>query len=123
MNTIKADQIIEIEKVILNAIRESDVEILNSLLHENLLFHTPAGEIVTKAMDLASHSSGTMVVDLLEVAEQQISIIDDTAIVSFHLKTKGEMMGQLIEGTFRFLRVWKLCSGNLKVIAGSCIKI
>ena len=65
MNSIilNEQKILEIEKQLLEAMKKSDIEILDQLLHEDLLFVLPSGEVITKKMDLETHKSGNLVLD------------------------------------------------------------
>ena len=55
-----AEEIITIENQLIEAIKTSDVTLLDNMLHDDLLFIAPNGQTVTKEMDLASHRSGQM---------------------------------------------------------------
>ena len=132
MNTqpINTKELSKKEQITLNedrffaAQKNSDVEQLNELIHDALLFHLPNGEIITKAMDLEAHRSGVMTINSALPSEQQINLIDeDTAVVSVKVKLKGKYIEEPIEATFRYIRVWKLSNDKWKVIAGSCIQL
>jgi hypothetical protein len=112
-----------LEDELLNAIKASDIPALDRLLHDDLLFIAPNGSLVTKALDLASHRAGTMIVDELSSTIEQIRLIDDTAIVIVVYNTRGRMMGIPITGKFRYIRIWKRFSGQAKVIGGSCAQV
>jgi ketosteroid isomerase-like protein len=116
---ISKEEIIQQEKKLLEAIRSSDTEILDQLLHDDLLCLVPGGQVITKQMDLQSHRSGHMTVEKLEAEFKEINIINDTAICIVVYDTKGTMMQQPIEGKFKYLRVWKRSPEQLKVIAAS----
>lgn len=123
MDIVSKEQIIEAEYRLLNSIKKSDVESLDDLIHTDLLFHLPNGQIITKEMDLEAYRSGNMHVHSIAASEQSINIIGDSAVVSVLIELNGEAFGQPIEGNFRYLRVWKLIDRKLKIIAGSCIKL
>jgi hypothetical protein len=97
--------------------------LLDKLLHEDLLFIAPNGLVITKAMDLASHSAGEMEVEELIANYEDIRIIGDNAIVVVVYDTKGRMLGNAIQGQFRYIRVWKMFDDGLKVVGGSCFKL
>lgn len=120
---IDKDQIIKKEDEIAKAIQSSDIATLDKLLHPDLLFILPNGQTITKEMDLASHRSGTMIVEELNPTIEQINLIENTAVVIVVYDTKGKMLGSPIQGKFRYLRIWSLLDGNLKVIGGSCIQL
>ena len=117
------DKIVKLEDELLVAIKSSDIGTLDQLLHNDLLFITPDGQTVTKQMDLAAHQSGTMVVEELNATIEQINLIDNTAVVIVVYKAKGKMMGNPIQGRFRYIRIWNSFEGDWKVIGGSCIQI
>lgn len=83
----------------------------------------PNGQIITKAIDLASHRAGEMLVEQLILTIENITIFDDTAIVVVVYTTKGTMLGNPIQGLFRYIRIWKQFPDGMKVIAGSCLQV
>jgi hypothetical protein len=120
---INKDEVIALEHALINAISTSDLQFLDKILHDDLRFLAPNGQVITKAMDLASHKAGEMVVDEIKPTIEEIKIVDDTAIVVIVYDTKGMMLGNPIEGRFRYIRIWKGFSDSLKVIGGSCFKL
>jgi len=123
MELLSKEQIILAEYRLADAMKKHDAAVLDMLIHDDLVFHTPDGSVITKLIDLEAHRSGSMVIESLTASEQKISLFNDTAIVSVLIETKGEMMGQPIAGKFRYLRTWKSFDGNPKIIAGSCIQV
>ena len=115
--------IIDCEKRLLEAILNGDINILDQLLHESLIFNIPTGQTITKEMDIENYRSGIMSVYDISTTEQIINTLGDisTVVVSVHLKAK--YADQIIEGKFRYLRVWKLFNNSWKVIAGSGVQI
>jgi hypothetical protein len=122
-NTIQISDIEVLEQKLQEAIKTSEVSFLEKVLHDQLLFMIPNGDIITKEMDLASHKSRQMIVDYLNATLENIKIIDDTAIVTITYDTKGRMLNLPIEGSFRYIRFWKRFDDGLKVIGGSCFKL
>lgn len=53
----------KIENQLLQAMLEHDVNALDGLLHDDLLFITPDGQTITKAMDLDAHRKGLMIIE------------------------------------------------------------
>lgn len=121
MNTI--EKIISLESRLLTAIQTGDVEDLNVLLHEDLLFNLLNGVTITKAIDMETYTSGNLVVNSITPSEQQINIINDTAVVSVKIELNVVYHAQSVAGIFRYLRVWKSFDQEWKVIAGSCVSI
>ncbi len=116
-------KILEIENQLREAMKKSDVEILEQLLHDDLLFVLPSGEVITKKTDLETHKSGNLVLEEITSSIDSIKQIDENVVVTLSSKLKGKMLEQNFEGNFRYLRVWKMFDGQLKVIAGSCVAV
>lgn len=121
--TMKREEIIEIEKILVRGIKTSDIDLLDKLLHDDLLFIAPNGQTVTKEMDLAAHRAGQMKVEELVISFEEIKIIGDNAVAVVVYHTKGTMLGNPIQGSFRYIRIWKQFSDGLRVIGGSCFLV
>ncbi|MGJ1386418.1 nuclear transport factor 2 family protein [Sphingobacterium spiritivorum] len=116
-------KILDIENQLREAMQKSDVGILDQLLHDDLLFVLSDGEVITKEMDLETHRSGNLVLEEITSSIDSIKQIGENVVVTLSSKIKGKMLEQYFEGNFRYLRVWKIFDGQLKVIAGSCVAI
>lgn len=116
-------KITEVENQLLVAMRTSNVDILDQLLHDDLLFILASGDAITKQMDLQTHKSGSLVLEEISSSIDSIKLIGDNAVVTLISKLKGSVLQQNFEGQFRYIRVWKLFDNELKVIAGSCVAI
>jgi ketosteroid isomerase-like protein len=112
--------VLGLEKKLMEAIRTDDVGHLESVLHDDLLFLAPNGQVVTKRMDLESHERGDMTVERLSADFEEIRILGDTATVTVVYATKGTMLGHPIEGRFRYIRIWKRFEDGWKVLGGAC---
>lgn len=120
---MKTEDIVNAEIELLTAIKNADISALEKALHDDLLFNLPDGQTITKEFDLNVYRSGKMKIDALEASDQIINIIGDTAVVAVTVLLKGNYDNNPLNGIFRYIRVWKLFSENLKVIAGSCIQL
>lgn len=120
---INREDIIEVENKLFSAQLVSNVEILDQLLHDDLIAVTPTGQIVTKEMDLDSHRTKTMIIDDASTAIDEIKITADTALSIVTMTAKGKVMGTPLERKFRYFRVWKLFDGKLKVIGASFMQL
>lgn len=119
----REEQIIEGEKRLLEAMKTGNIKALDELLHDNLIFNIPTGQTITQAMDIENYRTGIMTVFEILAIDQIINSIDDisTVAVTFHLNAK--YADQIIDGKFRYLRVWKFIDNSWKVIAGSGFQI
>lgn len=119
----KREQIILLEQQLKEAISTSNVDFLKEVLHDDLLFIAPNGSVITKPIDLLSHESGQMVVEKITSTFEEVNFIDDCAIVVLVYETVGTMLGNKINGKYRYIRVWKRFNDDMKIIAGSCVKV
>ncbi|MFB9863548.1 nuclear transport factor 2 family protein [Rufibacter immobilis] len=60
---ISRENVFHTETVLVEAIKSRDVKLLDNILHDDLLFIAPNGQVVTKQMDLDSHRAGEMLVE------------------------------------------------------------
>ncbi len=120
---ITEQKVKEAENLLLQAMNKSDIEMLDQLLHDDLLFVLPNGEVITKKMDLETHKSGKLILEEITSSIDSINLIEENVVVTLTSKIKGKMLDQSFEGNFRYIRVWKIFDNKLKVIAGSCLAI
>ncbi|MGN7810238.1 MULTISPECIES: nuclear transport factor 2 family protein [Flavobacterium] len=120
---MEKNSIVTAEIELLTAIRNSDIAVLEKLLHDDLLFNMPDGQTITKEFDLNSYRSGKMKIDSLEASDQIINVIGDSAVVAVTVSLKGTYDNNPINGVLKYIRVWKQFDDNLKVIAGSCVQL
>lgn len=116
------DAILECERRLIDAQRTSNVKELDQLLHEDLLFTIPNGQIITKQIDLDSHKSGDMSINSSIVLNQTIKLIEDVAVAVTTIELKGQYRNQPIDGKFVYNRVWKQVSTQWKLISGSAVQ-
>jgi ketosteroid isomerase-like protein len=117
-------QIKDREAALLEAIRTGDVNALDELLHENLLFNLPDGQTKNKAFDMETYRSGKMAVESISSREMDISRIDgETAVVAVTIDLKATWYDTPVDGAFRYLRVWKSSGRKWQVIAGSVVPV
>ncbi len=123
MDATRKAQVIASENALVQAMKTSNVELLDKLLHDALLFNGPNGETATKAMDLRNYRSGNINLHTVESSDLMLSFFVDNAVVAVTIAIKGNYLGQDVDGRFRYLRVWKLFDGDWKVIAGSVVML
>lgn len=116
-------QILHAEQRLLDAQKNSNLEHLDLLLHDDLLFIAPNNEIVSKMADLEMHRSGNLKVLASHAEEPMIAISGDTATVIVDVHLRVEFLQQPFEGLYRYLRVWKAYGNDWKIIAGSCTQL
>ncbi|MCE6992774.1 nuclear transport factor 2 family protein [Dyadobacter sp. CY323] len=115
--------ILEQENKLYQAIKEGSASMLDELLHKDLLFIIPSGEVITKEMDLQTYQDGALKIDELDPKVENLNIIGDTAVIILTMDLKGKYNDVAFEATYRYIRFWKKFNGGIKVIGGSGIVI
>lgn len=117
------EQIIKCEEMLVDAMINSDVEALEKLLHDTLLFNIPNGKNITEAINIENYRIGILKVNSISTADRKIHIIENCAVVAvtFHLKAIFDT--QPTEHKFRYIRVWKIFNDSWKIITGTGFKI
>jgi ketosteroid isomerase-like protein len=98
----------------------ADVAELDALIADELLFAGPDGELATKAQDLDAHRSGAVRFRYHEPQELRVREVGrDVAVASLRARLGVEVQGRLVEGTYRYTRVWaREAGGRWRVVAG-----
>lgn len=124
INQIKMKQEInQYEERFLHAFRTSNVEIVDELLHDEMVYNNAAGEIVSKKADLEGFKSANPKIEIVDCLEREIQLFDETAVVSTVIYLKGVFGGNQIEGKIRFLRIWKRFQNNWKIIGVTSVNL
>lgn len=120
---ITKNDILNLENQLYDAMKSSNVEILDKLLHNDLLFIVPSGETITKEMDLEIYRNGNLKIAELSPNIEQLNIMDDLAVITLKMNLKGSYNDQLFEAQYRYIRFWKNFSDGIKIVGGSGILI
>lgn len=123
MDATREAQIVASEYSLLHAMKTGNADLLDALLHDDLLFNGPNGDTATKAADLENYRSGHINLNTVESSDRMLRVIGDDVVVAVTVKIKGNYLGQDVDGTFRYLRVWKQFENDWKVIAGSVVSL
>jgi len=116
-------EINQCEEAFLEAIRTLNIEVLEELIHDDLIYNNPSGDIMNKEMDLKFAKSGNIIVDSCSCLEREIKLFDNTAIVSTVIHLKASVMGNQVDGNTRFLRTWKKFEDGWKIIGAASIAL
>ncbi len=98
----------------------SDVNALDLLIADDLLFTGPDGNLYTKADDLAAHRSGGIRIATHEPEALRIRRVgEDVAVVALHTHVAGSLGGQTFDDIVRYTRVWARESfDDWRIVAG-----
>jgi ketosteroid isomerase-like protein len=101
------------------AMLRSDLEVLDALISDELLFVAPDGSVLGKAGDLELHRSGVQRISQLDFGELLVRMHGDTAVTSVAARVSGTFGGQDFSGRFQYLRTWARTRAGWQVVAGS----
>ena len=114
----------DLEEKLRMAMISSDVTVLDKLIDDELVFVGPDGSVATKQMDLEAHKSKIQRISSIEASEQNVfKRNDELYIVTVKIAIKGYFGDLNIDGTYRYLRIWKKVGDSFKIISGSVVKI
>ena len=102
------------------AMLASEVEALDALIADDLLFAGPTGDLANKEMDLEAHRTGSL--RLSELVPKTLDIrvwSDDFALASAKIFVSGTFLGAAFAGDHRYTRIWRKGEGGWQVVGGS----
>ena len=111
------DDVLAAERALQAAMRASDVEALDRLLHPDLVAVAPDGSLVGKDDDLAAHRSGVFAIAALEEEDVRVLVLGDTAVTFVVLDIRGTIAGEDASGRMRYTRTWVRDGGAWRVAA------
>lgn len=79
---VNEQKIQKVEKQLLEAMKTNDIKTLDQLLHDDLLFVLPSGEVITKEMDLEIHKSGNLIFEEITSSIDSIKQIVENVVVT-----------------------------------------
>ncbi len=96
----------------------SDVELLDRLLDDALVFTTLEGLVVGKADDLNLHRSGRLHITKMDPSDRRVVRLGSTVVVSVRMDAEATFDGQAMRGALRYTRVWCERPDGWRVVAG-----
>lgn len=108
----------ELERRLGDAMRNSDLDELDALLADELVFTDHLGALWGKQDDLAAHRSGVINVRSVRASRERVRVLDGAAVVNVRLAIAGTFGGEEASGVFQFTRIWMpLREGRWQVVA------
>jgi ketosteroid isomerase-like protein len=113
-------EIVALEARIRDAQLAADVDALDLLIADELLFTGPDGQLGTKAQDLEAHRSGVVRFRAHEPEELRVRRVGpDVAVTALRARLEVEVAGTVVRGTYRYTRIWARQSGGpWRVVGG-----
>jgi hypothetical protein len=116
-------EIIKMEERLRMAMLTSNVEALDVLIHNRLLFIGPDGEVYRKTDDLELHRTGQTQFTRIELTDLQIEQYDSTAVTIALVNLAGTYKGKAFEGRSRYTRTWMYSNQQWRIISGSVCSV
>ena len=120
---ITKDDIHKVEEQLYDAMRSSNLDVPEMLLHKDLLFLAPSGETLTKEMDIETYRVGKLKITELNSFMEKLQIIDNLAVVTLEINIKGIYDSQSFDTRNKYIRVWKRFDERLRVVGGGGVTI
>ena len=113
------EEIAQVEEELRRAMLAGDVDVLDRLISERLLFAGPDGELASKANDLHAHRD--RLVRFLRHEPDQVEmrrVSSECVVVSQRTYLAVEVAGTVHHGRYRYTRVWGREAGEWRILAG-----
>ncbi|MBR8298674.1 nuclear transport factor 2 family protein [Burkholderia cenocepacia] len=105
------------------AMLANDVEALDALLDDDLVFTVPTGQVIPKEDDLAAHRAKLLRLDTLDVIEMRASAVDEMILTTTRAALAGRFDGAAFTGTFAYTRLWRRSGAHWRVVAGHASQV
>ncbi|HDR8961730.1 nuclear transport factor 2 family protein [Burkholderia vietnamiensis] len=122
MNSVR--EIIEPYEIALRAaMLSNDVDALDTLLDDDLIFTVPTGQIISKHDDLAAHRAKLLRVDTLDFVEMRVQAIGEMIVTATTVVLAGDFDGTPFSGRFAYTRLWRQAGDRWRVAAGHASQV
>ncbi|AOK36695.1 nuclear transport factor 2 family protein [Burkholderia cenocepacia] len=111
------------ETALRTAMLSNDVEALDALLDDDLVFTAPTGQVISKEDDLTTHRAKLLHLDTLDVLERGACAIDEMILTTTRATLAGHFDGAAFAGTFAYTRVWRRSGAHWRVVAGHASQV
>ena len=112
------EEIVDAEKQLQQAMVNNDVQALERLIHDDLVFIDAEGNVQGKRDDIESHASGAVVQTAVEFVEEPVmQFYGESAIVAVKAHVKVRVQGKPLEAFCRYLRVWLFQDERWQIIS------
>jgi ketosteroid isomerase-like protein len=113
-------QIRDCEAQLYAAMLASNVDELDRLIADDLLFVGPTGELATKEMDLELHRTGGAEFTEFVPKELEIRVWSDQFVFAVaQTFLSGTYLGNTFAGDYRYTRVWRKGKSGWQIAGGS----
>jgi ketosteroid isomerase-like protein len=118
------DSVIEtLEDKLQQAMLHSDVQVLDELIADDLVFTMHTGLVVNKQYDLEAHRSGLFKFTKVDISDRQIHDYGTCVVVTVKADLAGTFNQQSFSETYRFTRVWVMRQNLWQIVAGHASQV
>lgn len=105
------------------AMLANDVDALNALLDDELVFTVPTGQVISKDDDLSAHRAKLLRLDQLDFHEMRACAIGEMILTTTKAALVGRFDGTAFDGTFAYTRLWRRSGAGWRVVAGHASQV
>jgi len=109
------------EEALRTAMLTADVDALDRLIDDDLLFLAPNGDLARKEEDLENYRSKAQTITRHEPRSLTIALFgEDIGVATVVVDLEGTFRGNAFAGAFRYIRTWRRSeAGAWRIIAGA----
>ncbi len=111
------------EAALRTAMLANDVETLDPLLDDDLVFTAPDGQVLSKDDDLSAHRAKLLRLERLDLHETRAHAVGEMILTTTKAVLAGDFAGAPIGGTFAYTRLWRWSGARWRVVAGHAAKV
>ncbi|KML57558.1 cytochrome P450 [Burkholderia cepacia] len=111
------------EAALRTAMLANDVDALDALLDDALVFTVPTGQIISKEDDLSAHRAKLLRLDQLDFHATRACAIDEMILTTTKATLAGRFDGTAFDGTFAYTRLWRRSGAGWRVVAGHASQV
>ncbi|WP_080380747.1 nuclear transport factor 2 family protein [Burkholderia pseudomallei] len=111
------------ESALRDAMLTNNVDVLDKLLDDDLVFTAPNGQVLSKDDDLSAHRAKLLRLDRLDINEIRAHAIGEMILTTTKARLVGYFGAVAIGGTFAYTRLWRQSGARWRVVAGHAAEI
>lgn len=101
----------------------NDVDALDALLDDDLVFTVPTGQVISKEDDLSTHRAKLLRLDRLDFHETRACSVGEMILTTTKAALVGRFDGAAFDGTFAYTRLWRRSGADWRVVAGHASQV
>ena len=105
------------EQQLQSAVRSGDVEALDRLLDDRVVYTGPDGRSLTKEEDLEAHRSRSLVVEAFDQEDLQLTVVGTTGVTRVLATLRGSAVGQPFAARLQYTHAWVHAEGAWRILA------